>query len=114
MTYNFKPQDIVCVDCENHHLYTEVIDIILSREMAWVRPLMLVSINDDDHKEIYDLRGTSDLLWSINVFRPAFDTEVIPCLVELESKDLDKNHAQKYLRDFISKLWQKSSYLLTN
>jgi hypothetical protein len=105
MTNMFKSGEIICLENDHQRLFTEVIEMVYSRQIAWVRPVILV-INSDDQDQVIDLRESADLLWSIDDFRPAFDTEVIPFLVELQDKIPDGKNAQQYLSVFVRKLCQ--------
>ncbi|GBF82437.1 oxidoreductase [Aphanothece sacrum FPU1] len=113
----FSPHQIVCLEHHNRCLYGEVIQVIESRKMCWVRPLFLAILADDIHvysqlfppKILIDVRLTSDLLYPTKLFRSAFDTEVIPLLNELESQDYSAEKiqiARQQLRQFIVKIWQ--------
>lgn len=116
--YKFQPRQIVCLEHENTRLYTEVIEVVASRPVCWVRPVMLaVSIGDNDplvvassqQLTLYDLRKGADLLWPASLFRPALDTEVIPLLVQLHDPDAqseDNSDAHKQLSCFVRKVWQ--------
>ena len=80
----FQPSQIVYLESPSgERLYTEVIQIVKSRELAWVRPLMLASAREEASRSptLYDMRDSADLLWPLALFRPALDTEVIPLLV---------------------------------
>jgi hypothetical protein len=115
--YKFQPRQIVCLDHENTCLYTEVIEVVASRQICWVRPVMLtVSIADSnwllgessEPLTLYDLRQSSDLLWPLSLFRPALDTEVIPLLVQLNDPDAKHNNnsdAHQQLSYFVRKVW---------
>ncbi len=114
----FTPQQIVYLAHNSHRLYCEVIQVIESRQLCWVRPLCLVDMAEE--KEIYqqlftpellmDVRSTSDLLYPITLFKPALDTEVIPLLTQLHTPDVFINNSQiakEKLHQFITKIWQK-------
>lgn len=116
--YTFQPRQIVCLEYENIRLYTEVIEVVASRQICWVRPLMLlVAVADNDARlestpeqlTLYDLRQSADLLWPASLFRPALDTEVIPLVVQLNDPNLQRENnsdAHKQLSCFVSKVWQ--------
>ncbi len=116
--YKFQPRQIVCLEHENTRLYTEVIEVVASRQICWVRPVMLaVPITDNDSPlvqppeqlTLYDLRQGADLLWPASLFRPALDTEVIPLLVQLNDPDVkphNNSDAHKQLSCFVRKVWQ--------
>ncbi|ACB52693.1 conserved hypothetical protein [Crocosphaera subtropica ATCC 51142] len=114
----FTPQQIVYLAHQSHRLYCEVIQVVESRQLCWVRPLCLVDMSQE--REIYpqlfaptllmDVRSTSDLLYPIILFQPALDTEVIPLLSQLHSPDDSINNnpiAKEKLHQFITKVWQK-------
>jgi hypothetical protein len=106
----FQPSQIVCLEHQNIYLYSEVIQVISDRQLCWVRPLVLAIIRDSlTIEKILDLRFTSDLLWPINLFRPALDTEVIPLLSELDSPDYRAEsiqNARQQLNYYIQQFWQ--------
>jgi hypothetical protein len=106
----FQPSQIVCLEHQNIYLYSEVVQVISDRQLCWVRPLVLAIIRDSlTTEKILDLRFTSDLLWPINLFRPALDTEVIPLLSELDSPDYRAEsiqNARQQLNYYIQQFWQ--------
>lgn len=116
---DFQPRQIVCLEHETTRLYAEVVEVVASRPICWVRPLMLVVSPEDNHPltefsseqfKVYDLRQGADLLWPTSLFRAALDTEVISLFVELENsntlkqdQDLDTH---KLLSGFVRQVWQ--------
>jgi hypothetical protein len=108
--FDFQANQIVCLEYEGVYLYGEVIQVVTSRQLCWVRPLMLVNLISDDEHTLWDLRDGADLLWPLSLFRVAFDTEVIPFLMELHSlDDTDGKEAilaHRKLREFIGQIWQ--------
>ena len=117
-TNQFLPRQIVCLEHEHTCLYAEVIEVVSSRQVCWVRPLMLavstadnqsLSLSLPEQLTLYDLRQGSDLLWPTSLFRLALDTEVISLLGQLNSPDnpsVNKLDASKELRCFIHRVWQ--------
>jgi hypothetical protein len=91
-------------------LYVELIQVVVSRQLCWVRPLLLVDF-DEEPPSVADLRDASDLLWSINLFQPALDTEVItffsPILAKEPQQGLE-GEVKQQLNRFIGQLWQAS------
>jgi hypothetical protein len=97
---NFHPNQVVCLDSEDTHLYAEVVQLIPSRQLCWVRPLILLSyaqwpplgwppldelildspLGSGLGAQGMDLRSCSDLLLPGVLFRAAIDTEAIPIL----------------------------------
>jgi len=112
---NFQPNQIVCLEFGDRCLYAEMIQVVSVRGLCWVRPLMLVeltsegdSVSDEKHI-LWDLRGGSDLLWPLSLFRVAMDTEAIAFLTQLqllESEGKDAAIAHRQLRDFVGKVWE--------
>lgn len=112
----FEPFQIVCLEggseplCSAHleRLYAEVIQTIDTRQLVWVRPLMLVVETQANlEPKVYDLRQGADLLWPIKSFRPALDTEAIALLAQLESSKPDPAcSASHQLKAFMEKVWQ--------
>jgi hypothetical protein len=88
----FKPSQIVCLEHQNNYLYGEVIQIIESRQLCWMRPLMLAVFANDiptvnslqEAEELWDVRLTSDVAYPLPLFRPALDLEVLPLMMHLE------------------------------
>jgi hypothetical protein len=98
----------VSLDYNSINLYAEVIQVVPARQLCWVRPLYMVNLNDDPPLLI-DLRDASDLLWPLDLFRPALDTEVITLLGEILSKEPQgesNSLAQQQLHQFIHQIWQ--------
>lgn len=112
--HNFQPSQIVCLEHEGMYLYTEVIQIVESRQLCWTRPLMLAvaPLLTDPFPQppiLYDLRQGADLLWPLSFFRTALDTEVVPLLAQLQaSKDQSEavESAQLQLSHFVRQVWQ--------
>ena len=113
---NFKPGQIVSLECGNTCLHSEVIQVVEARQVGWVRPLMLVVFQSEDDLAdrlsedytISDLRNGADLLWPLSLFRAALDTEVISLLSQLYSLDSDKKDAviaSRQLREFVYRVW---------
>jgi hypothetical protein len=129
----FRDRQILCLDHGPQRLYAELVDIIDERGLAWVKPLWLVHGQEntpepnlpapnrpepdrpwvDDLKQtlgpIDDLRGDSDLLWPVELFRAALDMELLPLLggpLEGERKDGPSPEAQRF-RLFIRQVWEQ-------
>ncbi|HEY9848914.1 MAG TPA: hypothetical protein V6D28_05625 [Leptolyngbyaceae cyanobacterium] len=111
---DFQPKQIVCLEYEGTQLYGEVIQIVESRQMTWLRPLMLAISPSDRNSDqlepsLYDLRQGADLLWPTFFFRPALDTEVVPLFTHLQ---ISKTHtdrtsiAHQQLQLFVRRVWQ--------
>ncbi len=116
--YLFAPQQIVYLAHHSHRLYCEVVQVVETRGLCWVRPLCLADVSEEReiHPQLFvpkllvDVRSTSDLLYPILLFQPALDTEVIPLLTQLASPDDLLNHnpiAKEQLHQFITKIWQE-------
>ena len=114
---NFKPGQIVSLECGDACLHSEVIQVVEARQVCWVRPLMLVvllsgkdlSAQWSQEYTLSDLRDGADLLWPGSLFRAALDTEVISLLTQLQSLDSEKKDgamASRQLRDFVDLVWE--------
>ena len=126
----FQPCQIVCLQHESGCLYAEVVQIIESRRLCWVRPLMLMlqpvetlTWGDTfwERSDCYDLRQDSDLLLPITLFRAALDSEVLPWLADLYVDDrvlLGQSDYQKrgagLFRTFIQQVWQANAAIFQN
>ncbi len=78
--------------------------------MLGASPLLLV-IQESEAQQVSDLRSTSDLLWAINLFQPALDTEVIELYTQIlvkEPKPELFQAAKQQLHQFIQQLWQEN------
>ncbi|MEM9923073.1 MAG: hypothetical protein AAF915_04865 [Cyanobacteria bacterium P01_D01_bin.50] len=110
----FQDGQIVFLECGDSRLYAEVIQVAIERHLCWVRPLLLVT-QECESRQITDLRSTSDLLWPINLFQPALDTQVIALYTEILAKEpkpeVDRK-ARQELHQFIRQLWQANQNLL--
>jgi hypothetical protein len=124
----WRDRQILCLDHGPQRLYAELVDIIDERNLAWVKPLWLVHGQEnapeqnlpepdrpwaDELKQtlgpIDDLRGDSDLLWPVELFRAALDMELLPLLggpLEGERKDGPSPEAQRF-RLFIRQVWEQ-------
>lgn len=110
MTMNsldFQLGQIVFLEHDDRRLYAEVIQVVVSRQLCWVRPLLLVTNSKKPH-DVTDLRDASDLILSLDLFRPALDTEVIALLsfVMAQSKPNPDTAAGYQLNQFIHEVWQ--------
>lgn len=106
---NFQPLQIVCLEHLATCLYAEVIQVVESRQVCWVRPLLLVESAPDLEPSVLDLRSTVDLLWSLADFRPALDTEILPFLVSIFASappPQSSAYARQQLNYFVQQLWQ--------
>ena len=113
-TREFQPRQIVCLEHEGTRLYAEVIQVVESRLVCWVRPLVLVEFSECNYPSfetpLYDLRASADLLWPLTLFRCALDTEVMPILVELlawEPQPDSDPVARQQLNQFIHQVWHE-------
>ncbi|MBD2196083.1 MULTISPECIES: hypothetical protein [Calothrix] len=109
MSLDFQPGQIVSLKHRDIILYAEVIQVVLSRQLCWVRPVVLVDyMLEPPH--LTDLRDASDLLWPVNLFQPALDTEVIAILSQVlakEPKTEPDSGAKQKLHQFMHLVWQE-------
>ena len=110
MNQEFQPGQIVYLEESNTRLYAEVIQVVVSRQLCWVRPWLLQVNPGEDSQHIIDLREASDLIWHISLFRPALDTEVITLISQVftqESKaQTTPNFPKEQLREFMNRVWR--------
>ncbi|MBD2774931.1 hypothetical protein [Iningainema tapete] len=104
---DFQPGQIVSLEYNHRRLYAEVIQVVVSRQLCWVRPLLLANYCGEI-PEVTDLRDAADLILTINFFRPALDTEVIGLLSEIQSlSKLNTDTGARFqLNQFIHEVWQ--------
>lgn len=110
----FKNGQIVFLEYNDSKLYAEVIQVAIERNLCWVRPLLLVT-QEWESSQITDLRSTSDLLWPINLFQPALDTQVIALHAQILAKEPKpelNRKAKQELHQFIQQLWRANQNLL--
>ena len=108
----FQPGQIVCLEHGTITLYAEVIQIVVSRQLCWVRPLVLVNFTQEPPL-ITDLRDASDLFWSINLFRQALDTEAIGLLSQVfatSTKQESDKQAKQQLSQFLHQVWRANKH----
>lgn len=108
MILEFQAGQIVSLEHGDMKLYAEVIQVVVSRQLCWVRPLLLVNFSQEPPL-ITDLRDTSDLLWAVNLFQPALDTEVIGFLSQVLGKEPKSGQislAKQQFHHFIHEIWQ--------
>lgn len=109
----FKPSQIVFLERGQTCLYGEVIQVVPSRQLCWVRPLALVTATytATSQSEVIDLRCTSDLIWPASLFQLAIDTQVIPLIAQLTDAEnlLEKDiaPAKARLHRFIAQVWSE-------
>ena len=117
---SINPGQIVYLECLDQRLYAEAIQLAGSVRL-WCRPLMLVchlpygsrqqqmmiaeaaAKPETCHLDLYDLKTAPDLVWPMNRFKLAFDTDFFALLFYLriadnnDSEDLAKQHFQHFL-----------------
>ncbi len=109
-TSEVKTERIVCLDCQDLHLFSEVIETIAATDCYWVRPLAIARSSPESFnlEFLYDLQDTAQLILPIALFRDALDTEVLPLISELFHQDRDparSTNARKALHEFIANLY---------
>jgi hypothetical protein len=107
---NFQSGQILFLECNHSRLYAELIQVVVSRQLCWVRPLLLVDLTFEI-PSVHDLRDANDILWSRDSFHPALDTDTIQFLSQVivkEPKPELEEVAKQQLNQFIQKLWQYS------
>jgi len=102
-----QARQIVFLEHRDTRLYAEVIQVVPSRQLCWVRPLVLITLVYED-SQLTDLRSCSDLVWPISLFRPALDVEVIPLLTQMLASESSEQElvAKQQIHHFINQVWQ--------
>lgn len=119
------PREIVCLEHQGSFLYAEVIQIVVTRQRTWVRPLFLQlttqSSEGVSHTAqglcAYRLHNCADLVWPSQFFRPALDNEVLPFLMQMHMDKPQEQEdpgvvserdrkAHQALRHLIQQVWQ--------
>ncbi len=120
--FDIQPHQIIYLEHEHTRLYVEAIQMVKARKLCWARPLVLLSQTSDspetpitpdfsylgsDNLSLYALNESPDILWPIELFHPALDTEVLPLLSLLGAakQQGDNQLNRQRLRQFIQKLW---------
>ncbi|HIK46297.1 MAG TPA: hypothetical protein IGR64_15665 [Leptolyngbyaceae cyanobacterium M65_K2018_010] len=119
----FSPGQIVYLVCEQTRLYAQVIQVLVDRGLGWVRPLVLVTPTQTlvlegslalghPHPPTLGLGPkVPDLLWPLEQFYPALDTEFLellataPRLSPSEWEGLAADISPR-LHRFVNQLWQ--------
>lgn len=117
----FQPHQIVYLEQGQSRLYAEAIQIVPERQLCWARPLVLIDTSAtgqavvwDDLAElgseaIYPVVEGPDILWPLEQFKLALDTEVIPLLALMQqdkAKTCDRSRTHERLQRFIQRFWQ--------
>lgn len=91
----FQTNQIVCLEDTTTQIFGGVVDVVESRQLLWVRPLILVNAGElslsspgpnlgpnstPSPAQIADLRADSHLLLPQRLFRSAWDIEILPLL----------------------------------
>jgi hypothetical protein len=105
---NFQPGQILYLENGDTRLYGELIQVVATRGLYWVRPLFLVDMISDSLLAS-NLSHVSDLLWGSDFFEAALDTDVVKffsqgTLTQTKS-ELDLSQRQKFT-EFIHSFWQ--------
>ncbi|MCG8365569.1 MAG: hypothetical protein MJA27_19840 [Pseudanabaenales cyanobacterium] len=119
--FDIKPHQIIYLEHQNTRLYVEVIQMVKARQLCWARPLALAQKSspaeksiapeffylESDKLSLYALDESPDILWPIELFHPALDTEVLPLLSRLgaQKQKGDPKVNRQYLSRFIYQLW---------
>lgn len=120
---SFQPHQIVYLACDHSRLYTEVIEILVDRQLAWVRPLVLVTPEETLPLAASAALGlpappgwpdrstTPDLIWPLDQFHPALDTDfvaLVATLTDRPDQGLVTSHSAR-VSQFTRRLWSQVS-----
>lgn len=122
---SINPGQIVYLECLDQRLYAEAIQVAGSVRL-WCRPLMLVchlpyesrhqqqmiaeAATDPEtcNLDLYDLKTAPDLVWPIERFKMAFDTDFFALLFHLRLSDDNSGPealAKQQFQHFIHTCW---------
>jgi hypothetical protein len=123
---SFDCGQIVAIDNTNSVLYGEIIQTIPQRQMCWVRVLAIAQLSPQSSKAQYtqaslyqdsdgviiNLHGAIDLLFPLNLFRVALDSEIMPLLSKINPYEphdlLDSPNSRQRLNQFLQEIWQNN------
>ncbi|PZO45352.1 MAG: hypothetical protein DCF17_01790 [Shackletoniella antarctica] len=131
---SFVPGQIVFLECSQARLYAEVIQVLMPRQIGWIRPLALVSGAGTKPLGPDWIAGgtaahqpaTPDMLWPLGQLQPAMDTDIMPLLATLSAKtsaaapsesnpseannldQLTASPAQMTVNKFVQQLWAEN------
>ena len=125
---SINPGQIVYLECLDQRLYAEAIQLAGSVRL-WCRPLMLVchlpygsqqqqlmiaeAATDPKASslELHDLKTAPDLVWPMERFKLAYDTDFFALLFHLRLADNtnSENLAKKHFQHFLHMCWNHSS-----
>lgn len=125
---NINPGQIVYLECLDQRLYAEAIQPAGSVRL-WCRPLMLVSHLPYDSRQqqlmiaaaatdpeacsldLYDLKTAPDLVWPLENFKLAFDTDFFALLFHLRIADDSgpEELAKQQFQHFLHNCWHQSN-----
>ncbi|MBX2864300.1 MAG: hypothetical protein KTR27_12180 [Leptolyngbyaceae cyanobacterium MAG.088] len=125
---SITPGQIVYLECLDQRLYAEAIQLAGSVRL-WCRPLMLVcqlpygsrqqqmmiaqaaAAPETCELELYDLQTAPDLVWPMNRFKLAFDTDFFSLLFYLRIADKIEHEdlAKQYFQHFLHTCWKNGS-----
>lgn len=116
----FQPHQIVYLACDQSRLYTEVIEILAERQLAWVRPLALVTPQEllplaaaaalgwGAAQPWHDQATIPDLLWPLDQFFPALDTDFVDLLAMMPAHPDQQGGLSQgaIVAQFTRRLWE--------
>ena len=126
---SINPGQIVYLECLDQRLYAEAIQLAGSVRL-WCRPLMLVcelpygsrqqqlmiaqaaADPEDCSLELYDLKTAPDLVWPIDRFKLALDTDFFALLFHLRIADDSgpEELAKQHFQHFLHTCWDSGSF----
>ncbi|QQE63888.1 hypothetical protein GFS31_05590 [Leptolyngbya sp. BL0902] len=114
----FQPHQIVYLTCDQSRLYTEVIEVLTDRQLAWVRPLVLSTPKETlplaaasalgwEQGAGHDAPAVPDLIWPLAQFTPALDTDFLALLTTISPPTAGavRRDQGAVVSQFIRRLW---------
>lgn len=104
-----RPRPILSLTADDQTLYVELVQVATTsgdREMAWVRPMLLVHRDREAQVQLKacEIVQDSDLLWPLDCFGETFAEDFLPLLAQ--AVELDVTKAKLVLRAFIRRAWE--------
>ena len=116
---NFKSGQIVCLESDSSYLYGEVIQVIVQRQICWVRPITIAILTDDydvsyniAYREIIDLPIYELFIREQKQAFLALEEMQTKLAEKEQSSDLEK--VSFHLNSFVKEVWINNQEIFTS